>query len=375
MRRWKLLVVCLSAVQILAIPAAAQVPSDNAALQYWQAFAQMPALDKPQEKLLEDWNKVPLDAAAQKLIAASRQSLMFLRRAAKLPNCDWGLDYNDGISLMLPHIAKAKTLALLAALDARNEFEQGHWGAGREDATAIMTLARHVGRDPILICAVVRYRIEGYAIDLIAPYLPELKANLSKAAAAYEALPAAATLPQGVIAEKKYMAEWLVGKLRETEQRRPGSWRDLWKGVLDETVIPEGVKRVGSFERAVKMTEDLLPVYDELAKLVAAPAGEFDRRYPEFLQRAEAINPMARVLLPAMKNVVAAERRTQARWAMLFAAVAVIQDGPDKLKDIKDPFGTGPFDYRALDQGFELRSKLIDRDQPVTLTVGRAKRD
>jgi hypothetical protein len=56
------------------------------------------------------------------------------------------------------------------------------------------------------------------------------------------------------------------------------------------------------------------------------------------------------------------------------AALAVVQGGPDKLKDIKDPFGDGPFEYRTLDKGFELKSKLLYQDKPVTLTVGQGKK-
>src|SRR5262249_4298683 len=42
-----------------AAPAQAPAPKsdlgDNAALKYWQAFGQLPPLDKDQEKLLQDW--------------------------------------------------------------------------------------------------------------------------------------------------------------------------------------------------------------------------------------------------------------------------------------------------------------------------------
>ena len=61
--------------------------------------------------------------------------------------------------------------------------------------------------------------------------------------------------------------------------------------------------------------------------------------------------------------------------ALFKAAIAVVQGGPDKLKDIKDPFGDGPFEYRALDKGFELKSKLLFKGQPVTLTVGKGKKE
>jgi hypothetical protein len=63
--------------------------------------------------------------------------------------------------------------------------------------------------------------------------------------------------------------------------------------------------------------------------------------------------------------------RNQVRMAMLLAGIAVAEGGPEKLEDIKDPFGTGPFEYRALEHGFELKSKLIVEDQPVTLRIGR----
>ena len=56
--------------------------------------------------------------------------------------------------------------------------------------------------------------------------------------------------------------------------------------------------------------------------------------------------------------------------AMLLAAVAVSSEGPEKLKDIPDPFGNGPFEYRTLDSGYELKSKLVVDDKPVTLTIG-----
>src|SRR5260370_24737884 len=120
-------------------PAAAQVADAktglgaNAAMKYWQAFALLPNLEKDQEKLLDDWSNVPVEGMALKLLERSEQSRTYLLRGAMLLRCDWSLDYEDGILLVLPHLAKAMTLARLVALDARYEFEQGHWKAGWED--------------------------------------------------------------------------------------------------------------------------------------------------------------------------------------------------------------------------------------------------
>ena len=46
--------------------------SNNAALQYWQGFGLLPALDEAQEKLLDERATAPLDDAATKLIEQSR---------------------------------------------------------------------------------------------------------------------------------------------------------------------------------------------------------------------------------------------------------------------------------------------------------------
>src|SRR5215210_158999 len=131
--------------------------SNNAALQYWQAFAMLPALDAKQEKLLENWSEAPLDDAVSKLLDQSHPSLMFLHRAAKLQRCDWGLDYDDGISMLLPHLTKARVLSRLAALDARRAFEAHQGDRAREDAFGMVALAHQVGSDHTLVSVLVCY--------------------------------------------------------------------------------------------------------------------------------------------------------------------------------------------------------------------------
>jgi hypothetical protein len=366
---WCLLAVC-PAIASAQEPAADPDLAANAAVQYWQAFGLMPTLDKEQEELLQNWQTVPLDAAAVKLIDSGRNSVMYLRRGAKLSRCDWGLDYEDGIGMLLPHLAKARDLARLAALEARYNFEQGNRPAARENAHAMMVLARHVGRDPIMITVLVRYLIEGVTVDLLAPWVPEMKAPHAMVVSRYEALPAAPDVKDTILIEKRTFLEWVIRKLREAEQAKPGSWRDLWTNLLGAQG-PEDLKKVGTLDEVVRLLEDVLPVYDELARVVALPPSEFDARFPEFKQRVEAASPLAAVFVPNVDKLRATENRNRARMAMLLAAMAVAHSGPDALQDIRDPFGNGPFEYRELEGGFELTSKLVHDGQPVTLRAGR----
>ncbi len=126
----KLLMLFLPITLLWPAAANAQTPdaktdlAANAALKYWQAFAQMPALTKEQAKLLERWKKVPLDEEVLKLIAASEKSRVYLYRGAKLTRCEWSIDFDDGMGLVLTHHIKARDLAHLAALHARHELRR-----------------------------------------------------------------------------------------------------------------------------------------------------------------------------------------------------------------------------------------------------------
>ena len=85
------------------------------------------------------------------------------------------------------------------------------------------------------------------------------------------------------------------------------------------------------------------------------------------LTTAETASVFGEMLI--FQDMMAQETDPEVRLAMLLASIAVVESGPEKLKEIKSPFG--PYEYRALDKGFELKSKLLYEGQPVTLTVGK----
>jgi hypothetical protein len=347
----------------------------NAALKYWTAFSALPPLDKDQEKLLENCNKVPLDAAALKLIDKSERSRTYLHHAAKIERCDWGLNYEEGWRLLLPYVGKGRTLARLAVLHARHELEQGHWKAGAEDVADLLKLARHLETDPMIIPNLIGYTIEAMAIEAAAPYLPELKKVLpDRVSPVLAAPPAGPTLVEMVAFEKKIAADWFIAELKEAERKKKGSWQDIWKEVMHPPESgDQDVPQAKTFAQAIKMLEDSLPYYDQLGKLMTLPAKELETKLPAFFKKAKAESPMAGFMLPAMNRVIHSQGRAHTRLALFKAAVAVVLGGKDKLKDIKDPSGDGPFEYKVLDKGFELKSKLLLNGKPVTLTVGQAK--
>jgi hypothetical protein len=221
-----------------------------------------------------------------------------------------------------------------------------------------------------MICVLVRFLIEGMVVDLTAPYVPQLDAKYADSKAMFDRLPPSSNVLDTFDMEREYFLVWIVRKIKEEENRDPGAGLKLWKNMLG-TEGPESLKRVQSAEEAIKLTEGVFPVYDELKTLAALPHDEFDARYPKFQQENIKPDTIAAFLIPQIDNLLAKERRSQARVALLLAAIAVAEGGPERLKDIDDPFGDGPFEYQKLDNGFELKSQLKFEGQPVTLRVGR----
>jgi hypothetical protein len=72
-----------------------------------------------------------------------------------------------------------------------------------------------------------------------------------------------------------------------------------------------------------------------------------------------------------MHKVAESKRRATTQSALFRAAIAIVQGGPERVKDTKDPSGEASFEYRALDKGFELKSKFLVEGRPLTLTVGQ----
>jgi len=115
------------------------------------------------------------------------------------------------------------------------------------------------------------------------------------------------------------------------------------------------------------------PLYDEQARAMSLPYGQFQQAYAPMLARMKA-GP-AYPLVPAdFSRVYQQNAYARARMSLFRAAIVIVRDGADAAKAAKDPFGDGPFTYRAVPGGFELNSRLQGKDgQPLTLKVGNPK--
>lgn len=93
----------------------------NAALRYWLAFAELQ--DAPADQVTQDliektaagavpWDETRLGPILDKNEAA----ILAMHRAAKLPECDWGLEYSLGPRASIAYAPRARVLARLNTL-------------------------------------------------------------------------------------------------------------------------------------------------------------------------------------------------------------------------------------------------------------------
>ncbi len=375
---------CLAMI-LLVLPrgyASADAPPDrgaNAALKYWQAFATMPKLtDAEQTKLNESLTR-PLDAHARETVTKAEYALQMMYRGAALRRCDWGISYEGGIYVRLPHLQAARVLSALACLRARLRFEEGQSAAAVDDIVAAMTLGRHVSQDGTFLAILVGYSIEHRMIETVARHLPKLKPGIIKdLKTRLDALPPFGSQATALQTCEKESLDWFVRKVKETKDK------ESLLALLSFIDAAEGKDRDsaknartfleacgGTTEGVLKFAAEVRPCYERMAKKIDLPPDQFEKEF-EREAKQQSGNPVFKVFFPAIPKCRRAQARVDVRRALLSAALAVQLDGRDALKDHPDPVVGGPFEYIAFDGGFELRSKLKGTDnKPVALTVGQ----
>src|SRR5262249_8642285 len=133
---------------------------------------------KEQRKLHTECVTMPLDAHTREVVTKAEYALRMMHRGAALPRCDWGICYDEGIHVRLPHMAGARMLPSLTCLRARMRFESGQNAEAIDDIVAALTLGRHASQDGVLIAVLAGYSIEHRLSETLALYLPKLSAGM-----------------------------------------------------------------------------------------------------------------------------------------------------------------------------------------------------
>lgn len=392
---------CLASTMIILCTgyASADVDADlgaNAALKYWQAFAQLPKLsDEESQKLYAECLTMPLDAHARDLAEESAYALEMLHYGAALPRCNWGVDHEPGFWTRLPQAHASQALTAIAVLRARLRFEDGQAADAATDLIDCLTLARQVSVNGVSIIVLVGYNIEARSSQALAAGLPKLNATqLKNLQTRLKTLPASGSPAKALPFEEKSFEISFLRPVKETKDKE--DLVTLLRHVL--ALATEG-KGSGSLEQARAFlegcggtAEGVLEKAAEMKASYVRMAAALNRSMEEFVEvweregKLQANNPVFKVFVSRLPIMRWKQSEAEVRRALLLAAVAVQLEGRDALRSVPDPVVGGPFEYAAFEGGFELRSKLELSEQmhsklklneaakPLTLTVGERKK-
>jgi len=132
----------------------------NAALRYWLAFAELqdPPADKATAELLEKtaaeeaaWDEAKLGPILDK----NETAIWRMQRATKLPECDWGLEYDLGPRASIAYVPKARVLARLNTLDGMRLAAKGESQKAVETWLAGIRFSQHLTKGGTLIFSLV----------------------------------------------------------------------------------------------------------------------------------------------------------------------------------------------------------------------------
>jgi len=192
-------------------------------------------------------------------------------------------------------------------------------------------------------------------------------------------LPPMPTLSDSLKLERAMTVEWSIKKVRSAGPNP--NWHDtlgflgIREGKPDLNAVDQLVKEAGGTPDSIAAKiEALLPFYQEAAKLDSShlTQAEFNKQAQQLTSKY-ASNPFSSPILPQLEGIHNAVIAAQTRMTLLRAAIAVTQNGPDAVKQFTDPSDHQPITYQPKSNGFELTSKLIYHNQPLTLTVGQLK--
>jgi hypothetical protein len=172
--------------------------TQNAALRYWMAFAEMqdPPADKTMQELLERtaagqaaWEEARLGP----ILDSNSVALQTMQRATKLPGCDWGLEYGLGPRMPIPYLVRARVMARLNTLQAMREMAAGKSQAAVERLLAGVRFSTHLARGGSLISALTA---KGALLSNLRMLILEAKSGRLTDAQTAQALAALKALPE-----------------------------------------------------------------------------------------------------------------------------------------------------------------------------------
>jgi hypothetical protein len=333
---------------LLAIPlaGAADVPAPTTA-PYRQAIQVVHQIEGTPDEALID-SDAPLNDRTEKFLVKNEKLFALLHEAAVTDQPDW-MQNTDDMKALLHELNPVRSLANLGVLRAKYLAQQNQPAQAVDQLLDVIALGRNIDRaNPIVVTALVSIGVEEMAMNELAKILPTLpKEMIATLPDRLKQLPTPVKFADLIAGEQAFGGGMLAQQMKQPAAANAFSAMSPFYEAMKRAA--EESPRLSAPDFKHKLTDAVSTIKDQPVAVALAQnmVSSFTSFYTVFCIR-------------------------QAHRAMLESAVLVLRDGDDAIRTSVDPFGDRPFELTKHGNGFELKSKLLDRkDQPLTMRFGK----
>lgn len=171
----------LSAIVFFLTAACAySYPPDNAAVLYYKAGV-FYGVDSEMADMLADFQKgnIELNDKIREFVKANRIAINTVLDASEVKNCDWGMDFSQGMEMVMPPLANMKRLTYLVIADAKILAEDGDYETALSRCMSLYKMARHIN-DRVYISYLVGIAINGLTNGCVMQIMAEMPQDMQR---------------------------------------------------------------------------------------------------------------------------------------------------------------------------------------------------
>jgi len=137
--------------------AAQNEDTSNAATWYRRAYERLENITPDEWTLLIEYQKVggAPSPEVREVLRRAQPAIADLHRAANQSHSDFGLDYNQGVFMTMPHLNGVRNLLRLTAADAAMRIADGDGAGAAAEIVSLQRMTDHLSDDRVLISSLL----------------------------------------------------------------------------------------------------------------------------------------------------------------------------------------------------------------------------
>ncbi|TSA54681.1 MAG: hypothetical protein D4R45_03610 [Planctomycetaceae bacterium] len=150
-------------------------PPDNAAVLYYRASLNYTTNSTMEKKLLElIKGNIGIDEEIKAYVQSNKNWIKQFVDAGESPNCDWGIDYSEGITLLMPPYAPIRNMARIVLAQAKISADSADYKQALDLCLSIHKAGAHLADGGLLISHLVGISLNSYANQCITDIIPQI---------------------------------------------------------------------------------------------------------------------------------------------------------------------------------------------------------